>query len=123
MAAPMRGGTRRESVPKIPPCGQRWSSAAMFRHVFHESTGGRHTPQPAVTSYRLTAPQGVTASGRLMAYIGDDGSVNNTERPVFNVVSVPDSADPRLFVELSSYGRDLVEGSSCPPNPEFFHGH
>ncbi|WP_157356965.1 hypothetical protein [Arthrobacter sp. U41] len=35
--------------------------------------------------------------------------MNSTERPVFNVVTVPDSADARLFVELSSYGADLAE--------------
>ena len=44
-----------------------------------------------------------------MVDVGDDGSVNSNERPVFNVVTVPDSADARLFVELSSYGADLAE--------------
>lgn len=39
----------------------------------------------------------------------DDGSVNSAEEPSFKVVTVPDSADARLFVELSSYGADLAE--------------
>ncbi|WP_406636954.1 hypothetical protein [Pseudarthrobacter quantipunctorum] len=39
----------------------------------------------------------------------DDGSVNSAEQPTFRVVTVPDSADARLFVELSSYGADLAE--------------
>lgn len=39
----------------------------------------------------------------------DDGSVNSAEQPTFKVVTVPDSADARLFVELSSYGADLAE--------------
>ena len=41
--------------------------------------------------------------------VGDDGSVNRAEEPIFKVVTVPDSADARLFVELSSYGADLAE--------------
>lgn len=44
-----------------------------------------------------------------MVDVGDDGSVNSTERPIFNLVTVPDSEDARLFVELSSYGADLAE--------------
>ncbi|MDR6413485.1 hypothetical protein [Pseudarthrobacter sulfonivorans] len=35
--------------------------------------------------------------------------MNSTEGPVFDVVTVPDSADARLFVDLSSYGADLAE--------------
>lgn len=44
-----------------------------------------------------------------MVDVGDDVSVNSSEGPIFNVVRVPDSADARLFVELSSYGADLAE--------------
>ncbi|MHA7299504.1 hypothetical protein [Pseudarthrobacter sp. MDT3-1] len=44
-----------------------------------------------------------------MVDVGDDGSVNSADEPIFKVVTVPDSADARLFVELSSYGADLAE--------------
>ena len=44
-----------------------------------------------------------------MVDFGDDGPVNSAEEPVFKVVTVPDSEDARLFVELSSYGADLAE--------------
>lgn len=44
-----------------------------------------------------------------MVDVGDDGSVNSAEEPIFKVVTIPDSADARLFVELSSYGADLAE--------------
>ncbi|SLK00896.1 hypothetical protein [Arthrobacter sp. P2b] len=35
--------------------------------------------------------------------------MTSAEQPTFRVVTVPDSADARLFVELSSYGADLAE--------------
>ena len=40
---------------------------------------------------------------------GNDGQVNSAEESIFKIVAVPDSADARLFVELSSYGADLAE--------------
>jgi len=41
--------------------------------------------------------------------LGNDGRVNSAEESIFKFVMVPDSADARLFVELSSYGADLAE--------------
>ena len=41
--------------------------------------------------------------------LGDDGPVNSAEESILKIVTVPDSADARLFVELSSYGADLAE--------------
>lgn len=35
--------------------------------------------------------------------------MDNAEDPVFKIVTIPDSEDARLFVELSSYGADLAE--------------
>lgn len=35
--------------------------------------------------------------------------MNRADESVFRVVRVPDSADTRLFIELSSYGADLAE--------------
>lgn len=47
----------------------------------------------------MTGPRGVR----------DDGLVSNGVETIFEYVMVPDSADARLFVELSSYGADLSE--------------
>lgn len=44
-----------------------------------------------------------------MVDVGDDGSVNSADPPIFKFVTVPDFADARLFVELSSNGADLAE--------------
>ena len=41
--------------------------------------------------------------------IRDDGLVSNNGELAFEYVLIPDSADARLFVELSSYGADLCE--------------
>lgn len=44
--------------------------------------------------------------------MSDDGPVNSAGEAIFRAVSVPDSADAQLFVELSSYGADLAWSSS-----------
>ncbi|WP_026539636.1 hypothetical protein [Arthrobacter sp. 9MFCol3.1] len=44
-----------------------------------------------------------------MVDLGDDSRVNSAGETIFKFVMLPDSADARLFVELSSYGADLTE--------------
>lgn len=41
--------------------------------------------------------------------VGDNDRVDSAEQSIFKFVAVSDSADARLFVELSSYGADLAE--------------